>query len=236
MKRYLYLWSIIIISSCTNTPSTSISTKDNQEKKEQVQSKEQKSSKSKDSSDKENNQTDPLNFIRQIDFDSKKMESSKEKVDTKHYTISQPPSADAKPNATVLNPDVRIATPKKGGSPKMVIAKDGAKGQDYSHLPNFSKDYKPSEVTEACLFNLAGGRMSEARKFTNDKIAKSMRLNGGDGGPIIKNLKVNILEEKIEGDKAYIKFEDSASDYFGYHTLTHLEGKWIITDTKSEKK
>lgn len=241
MKHLIFILSILFFIGCSN--SSTESKKNNKPPKKLITKTEPLSAKLKNRAksnqqnlDKNNNTNNSLNNIRQISFDSKKAgKSNKGKTLDTNGEFVQPPPAEASPNATVFNPDVRVATTSKGGS-KIKIVKDGGKGQDYSKLPNFSKAYKPGKVTEACLFNLAGGRVSEARKFTSTKVAKGMMLNGGDGGPIIKNLKVTILEEKIEGNKAYVKFEDNASDYYSYHTLTFQNERWVITDTKTEKK
>jgi len=152
----------------------------------------------------------------------------KQEIDLSNYTLTQPEPEEAGPNATVYAADVRVLTPKNGGKNKIVKVGGGGKGQDYSKLPDYDKNLSPSKVTEACLINLAGGRTSEARKFTTKSIADKMRLNGGDGGPIIKNLKITSIEEKINGKKATVKFSDNM-DTGGTFTLTRIGNAWVIT-------
>lgn len=159
----------------------------------------------------------------------------KQEIDLSDYTLTQPEPEEAGPNATVYAADVRVLTPKNGGKNKIVKVGGGGKGQDYSKLPNYDKNLSPSKVAEACLLNLAGGRTSEARKFTTKSVADQMRLNGGDGGPIIKNLKITSIKEKINGKKATVKFSDNMNTG-GTFTLTRIKNAWVITGIDSGKK
>lgn len=116
-----------------------------------------------------------------------------------------------------------------------IAPRDDSKGHDYSNLPNYDATLSPSKVVEYYLTNLAGGRLSEARKFASESTVSSLLFYGTeDRNPLIEDYEVNILEETINGEEATFKIKDTMGDFI--ITVNKIDDIWVFAGMRSVKK
>jgi len=99
----------------------------------------------------------PPTIITLDDISSMKDMEQTVKDNKRTYTYSDSQNTDG----SGINLSVKITIPN-------VAPRDDSKERDYSNLPNYEANLSPSTVVEYYLTNLAGGRLSEAKKFASE--------------------------------------------------------------------
>lgn len=87
----------------------------------------------------------------------------------------------------------------------------------------------PRAVAKQFLDNIAKGKLSEAKKQATDQTGQMLDLMASLGKmPVDPDVRFTLVDEKVDGNKATVRFKVSNSDDISVVELVRLDGQWKV--------
>ena len=91
----------------------------------------------------------------------------------------------------------------------------------------------PSDTAKEFLTHLSKGEVTKAKEYTTESTGQLLDLASNFGGiPSNPDFKFELVEEKVDGNKATIRYkEDSKGKVQSIH-LVKIDGEWKVHEVK----
>jgi hypothetical protein len=91
----------------------------------------------------------------------------------------------------------------------------------------------PSDTAKEFLSRIASGEISKANELATESTAKLIGIASSFGGlPVDPDFDFQLIEEKIDGNKATVKYKSKPNGKVEVIKLVKLNGKWKVHEQK----